>query len=303
MSRVHLCSKSRLLIISVSLACIVIWVAVWAQSDHILKVIFFDVEHGDAALIFFPEGGNMLIDGGGSGKGRRIILPYLRKEGIKRINTVVLTNSDPDHVSGLIDILRNLTVGLVLVSDLPYASELHAHDEYIGVEGLREFLDVVAEKNIPCESVHRGQELQGFSGVRLDFFNPAHRIREGTGSSGNNDSVVLKLSYGEVDFLFCSDIEHGAEKDMVRVYRHELNSKVIKVPHHGSESSSSWNFLNRVKPDIAVVSVGSKGRKGYPDSITLRNYERIGSRVYRTDRDGAITISSDGKSLQVYTMK
>ncbi len=273
------------------LICVVVWVGVWQESSRSLKVIFFDVGDGDATLILFPHGGNMLIDGGGMDKGERIILQFLGKKGIKKLDTVVLTNTDSTRVGGLIEILRTLPVDLVLVSGWRKTGELY-----------EEFLGVISGKNINCKAVYRGQELGGYPGVRLEFLNPPHPLYEGTGSDMNNNSVVLRLTYGEVQFLFCGDIEHEAEKDIANSCRDFLKAQVVKVPCHGSESSSLWDFIKEVAPEIAVISVGRRNRAGYPAPVTLKKYEKIKSRIYRTDTNGAITVSTDGKKLEVTTM-
>ncbi len=282
-------SRSRLLIILLLLICILIWVGVW-QKPHILKVIFFDVGQGDAILIQFPCGGNMLIDGGEQIQGERVILPYLRKEGIRKIDTLVLTHPHADHVGGLIPVLKTLPVGLIVESGFPHTTDLYM-----------EFLEVIYEKKIPYKTVHRGEELTGFSGVRIEFLNPPDPFLEAGGADINNNSVVIKLSYGRVQFLFCADIEKEAERELLN-YGGRLQSHVIKVPHHGSKSSSSWEFIKEVSPEVAIISVGRRNRFGHPDSMTLNKYKRVDSRIYRTDINGAIIISTDGKSYRIKTL-
>ncbi len=279
-------SKSRLLIISLLLICILIWVGVW-QKPNTLKVIFFDVGQGDAILILFPCGGNMLIDGGEKAQGERVILPYLKKKGIRKIDTVVLTHAHSDHVGGLIPILKTFPVGFVVESGFPHTTDLYM-----------EFLELIDEKNIPYKMVHRGQELTGFSGVRIEFLNPPHPFLEGRGSDINNNSIVIKLSYGRVQFLFCADIEKEAERELLNCGS-KLRSLIMKVPHHGSKTSSSWEFVKRVNPEAAIISVGRRNRFGHPDSMTLMKYRRIGSEIYRTDINGAIIISTDGRRYKL----
>ncbi len=287
MSKVNLLSKSRLLIILLLLVCVLIWVAVW-QKPCFLKVIFFDVGQGDSALILFPRGGNILIDGGERGQGKRVILPYLRKKGIRRLDTVILTHAHSDHVGGLIEILRNLQVGLVIDSGYPHTTDLYI-----------EFLELVEEKNIPYRMVHRGQELTGYTDAEIKFLNPPHPFYEGRGSDINNSSVVVKLAYGEVQFLFCADIEEEIEKSLLNFYGSVLKSSVLKVPHHGSKTSSSWEFIKEVNPEVAIISAGRGNRFGHPDSMTLMKYKRVGSEIYRTDVNGAIIISTDGRKYKL----
>jgi competence protein ComEC len=279
-------SKSRLLIVLLLFVCIFIWVGVWQKSD-VLEVIFFDVGQGDAILILFPYGGNMLIDGGEKIQGERVILPYLRKKGIRKIDTVVLTHAHSDHVGGLIPVLKTLPVGLVVESGLPHTTGLYM-----------EFLELIDEKKIPYKMVHRGQELTGFSGVKIEFLNPPHPFLEDGGSDVNNNSVVIKLNYGGVQFLFCADIEKEAERELLN-YGSKLRSLIIKVPHHGSKTSSSWEFIKEVNPEAAIISAGRGNRFGHPDSMTLMKYKRVGSEIYRTDVNGAIIISTDGRKYKL----
>lgn len=285
-------SRSGLLITALLLICALIWVGVWRESSHLMKVIFFDAGSGDSCLILFPHGGTMLIDGGNPGYGERIIIPYLRKKGIKKLNTVILTNTCPGHVGGLIEILREVEVGIVLVNRRQEKSSLY-----------EEFAGLAARKHIPCKAVHGGQELCGFCGVRLEFLNPPEYPCEGEESDMNDSSVVVKMTYGRIQFLFCSDIQHKAEEDIVNIYGSRLHSRVIKVPCHGSELSSSWDFLKQVSPEIAVISAGRKNKPEHLESITLKKYRKTGCRIYRTDVNGAVIITTGGKDLKVKVMR
>ena len=285
-------SKSGLLITALLLICALIWVGVWRESSQLMKVIFFDAGSGDSCLILFPHGGTMLIDGGNPGYGERIIIPYLRKKGIKKLSTLILTNASPGHVGGLIEILKEVEVDLVLVNRRQEKSPLY-----------EEFAGLAARKHISCKTVHEGQELRGFCGVRLEFFNPPEYPGAGEESDWNNSSVVVKMTYGRIQFLFCSDIQHKAEEDMVNIYGSRLHSRVIRVPCQGSELSSSWDFLKQVSPDIAVISAGRKNKPEHLESITLEKYRKTGCRIYRTDVNGAVIITTCGKNLKVKVMR
>ena len=257
-----------------------------------MKVIFFDAGSGDSCLILFPHGGTVLIDGGKPGYGEKIIIPYLRKKGIRKLDTVILTNACPGHVGGLIEILKEVEVELVLVNRRQEKSPLY-----------EEFAGMTARKHILCKDVHGGQKLCGFRGVRLEFLNPPEYPRVKEEADMNDNSIVVKMTYGGVQFLFCGDIQHRAEEDMVNVYGSRLRSRVIKVPCHGSELSSSWNFLKQVSPDIAVISAGRKNKLEHLESITLEKYRKTGCRIYRTDVNGAVIITTGGKNLKVKVMR
>ncbi len=284
--------RSGLLITVLLLICTLIWVGVWRETSQFLKVIFFDAGSGDSCLILFPHGGTMLIDGGNPGYGEKIIIPYLRKKGIRKLNTVILTNACPGHVGGLIEILKEVEAGLVLVNRRQEKSPLY-----------EKFAWLATRKHILCKAVHGGQELCGFRGVRLEFLNPPEYPRAWEESDMNDNSIVLKMTYGVVQFLFCGDIQHRAEENMVNIYGSRLHSRVIKVPCHGSNLSSSWNFLKQVSPEIAVISAGRKNKPEHPEPITLKKYRKTGCRIYRTDVNGAVIITTDGKNLKVKVMR
>jgi len=225
----------------------------------------------------------MLIDGGVGGrydKGKKIVA-YLRRQGVRRINILLLTHPHEDHVGGLITVLKSFPVGLVLDS-----GQVHTSFSY------EEFLKLIEEKRIPYRIIRAGEKIKGFKGVKIFALSPPPYLLEGTGSDINNNSVVLKIIHGRVSLLFTGDIEREAEEQLLR-YGSYLESTIIKVPHHGSRTSSSPDFLDLVNPKVAIISVGKKNPF----------YKERGVRVYRTDRQGAIIVTSGKGRFRVRTMK
>ena len=292
MPRVPL-SKSKILILLLLLWASLIWTAVLYKPARLLRATFLDVGQGDSTFFQFPYGGNMLIDGGTGGKydmGKRVVA-YLRRQGVRRIDILLLSHPHDDHVGGLITVLKNFPVGLVLDSG-------QAHTSY----SYEEFLKLIEGKRIPYRIIKEGGEIKGFKGVRITVLNPPPHLLEGTDSDINNNSLVLKVTYGKVSLLLTGDIEREAEERLLR-YGHYLKSTIIKVPHHGSRTSSTPDFLGLVNPQVAVIPVGRRNPFRHPSPQVLQRYEKRGTTIYRTDRQGAIILTSEGRSFQVRTMK
>ncbi len=286
-------AKSRILLLLLLLSAILVWTDFLYKPAHLLKATFLDVGQGDSIFLQFPYGGNMLIDGGPGGKydmGKRVVA-YLRRQGVRRINILLLTHPHEDHVGGLITVLRNLPVGLVLDS-----GQTHTSYSY------EEFLKLIKEKRLPYRIIKAGGEIKGFKEVKIIVLNPPSHLLEGTASDLNNNSLLLKVTYGKMSLLLTGDIEREAEEGVLR-YGSYLKSTLIKVPHHGSRTSSTPEFLDLVKPRIAVISVGRRNPFHHPAPETLRRYEERGVKIYRTDRQGAIIFTSNGRSFRVKTMK
>ena len=285
--------KSKILLLLLLLSASLIWTAVLYKPAHLLRATFLDVGQGDAIFLQFPRGGNMLIDGGRGGRddmGKRVVA-YLRRQGVKRIDILLLTHPHDDHVGGLITVLKNFSVGLVLDSGQVHTSYFY-----------EEFLGLVEEKQIPYQIIRAGEEIKGFKGVKLLVLHPPPYLLEGTGSDLNNNSLVLKITYGKVSLLLTGDIEKEAEERLLR-YGHYLKSTIIKVPHHGGGTSSTPSFLDLVNPRVAIISVGRRNPFRHPSPQVLQRYEERDVKIYRTDRQGAIILTSDGRSFWVRTMK
>ncbi len=253
-------------------------------KGEVLRITFLDVGEGDACLIQTPTGRNILIDGGSYQAGKDSLLPLLRQKGITNIHTLVATHPDSDHIGGLLVVLdSNIRIGEVLDCGIPHTTSAY-----------RNFLNKIEQRRTTKYSQPRAdQTLNWGDEIKVQVLNPAHLFPD-----SNNSSIVIKLTYGRISFLFTGDVEEEAEKEMVSRSGTRLKSTILKVAHHGSRNSSSYDFLQSVRPKIAIISVG-KNPHGHPTKEVLDRLTRLGVKVYRTDLKGNITITTNGEDYQV----
>ena len=283
--------KRLILIVLILLNCSV-WRKVANPSTNKLVWVQFDVGQGDAALLRMPRGKNMLIDGGawqeGFDQGERVVAPYLRRRGIRRLDAVVLSHPHNDHVGGLIYILNHFTVRHVYTAGTVFDSGLY-----------NRFLETIENRHIPCDTICAPDSLL-FPGVRVYFLSPSAMFLKQTGHTNsqiNNQSLVMRMQYGRNVLLFTGDAEKPAEYDMLN--RGLLGPcDAVKAGHHGSRTSSSDPFVRQIKPDYSVISVGENNRFGHPSADIIQRYTRIGAQVLRTDVEGAVIFRLDGEKVE-----
>jgi len=200
-----------------------------------------------------------------------------------------LTHPSADHVTGLVEVLQRYKVKEVLYPDLDFKSDIYD-----------EWLRLLKEKNIKCTIAQAGQQIDLGEGVIIEVLNPPEILLTDTSSDIDNNGMVLRLSIGEVSFLLTADIRQEAEFELIN-RRADLQSTVLKVAHHGSDTSTCQEFLAVVNPQLAVISVGADNRFGHPTPEVMdRLGEKLGSEnIYRTDEHGTIEFITDGKRLWV----
>lgn len=256
------------------------------QKDGLLKIYFFDVGQGDAIFIEAPNGNQVLIDGGPDNKVVQKLgeaMPFYDKE----IDMVVLTHSDADHITGLIEVLERYEVENIVYSNIVRKSALYEAWQEAVVEEGANIIDPVAGKVIDLGS-----------GVILSMTHPGESLAGKVLEKTNNESVVIMLKYGEVETLLTGDIEARAERQII-LRGTNLEADILKVAHHGSKTSTTEEFLYDVSPQVAVIQVGAKNRYGHPTPEVLKRLEEYDIKYYRTDIDGDIKIVSDGQSFQI----
>ncbi len=267
---------------------ILVSVAAATMPDDNLHISFLDVGQGDAILI---QKGNqqVLVDGGPSPQAISLGLGSKMPFWDRTIDLVILTHPSADHVTGLVEVLQRYEVKQVLYPDLDFESDIY-----------KEWLRVIEEKDIEHTLAQAGQQIDLGEGVVIKVLNPQTPLLTGTDSDIDNNGVVLHISMGEMSFLLTADTMWEAEWELI-AQRVDLRSIVLKVGHHGSDTSTSLEFLAVVDPQLAVISVGAENRFGHPsDEVITRLEERIGSEnIYRTDDQGTIEFITDGERLWV----
>jgi competence protein ComEC len=255
-----------------------------AENQGKLFVYFLDVGQGDSSL-FFYEGKTIMIDAGEYEMGDRVV-DELLSHGVTKIDLLVATHPHSDHIGGMQKVLAAFPVGKVLDTGLPLPSPSYEH-----------FLETIEQKHIPYQIAEQGQTIDVDPALRLLVLSPP---KDRSAEDLNANSVVLRISYGAIDFLMTGDLGKEGEDALIRT-GYPLDAEILKVGHHGSSSSTSAAFLARVRPETAVISVGRDNPYGHPHTETMDLLEKRGVMVYRTDRDGTILVRSDGISYQVKT--
>jgi len=277
-----------------------VWIAIepwrWRaeRGDGRLHATFIDVGQGDATWIRFPDGESLLVDTGGlSGNasfdiGDRVVAPVLRREGAGRLGTLVLTHGDADHIGGARAVLtefrpREVWEGIP-VPRLPQMQELKSAATRI---------------RAPWRTVQPGDRLL-IGEVELLVRHPARPDWERQ-DVRNEDSVVVELLWHDVSIWLTGDIGRDTEQLLAPAVQ-PSRLRVVKVPHHGSLTSSSGPFLRALAPRLAVVSAGRSNRFGHPAPAVLARYQQLGASIFRTDQDGAVTVTTDGRLVDVETV-
>lgn len=269
-------------------------------QDGRLRMTVLDVGQGDGIVLELPGKRTILIDGGGLFDdrfdiGEQVVVPFLLSRWIGHLDVVVLSHPHPDHLNGLQAVLRHISVGQLWDS-----GQRAVIPTYLWLE------EVLRDRRIPHKILEAGYQTSQFAPVQIGVLHPSNPMLSGSPrgrfSDVNSNSLVLTVRYGKVAFLLPGDIEQEAE-DRLLEQETDLGAQVLKVPHHGGRTSSSEPFLARVHPKIAIVSAGYRNRFRHPHQETLDRYRANGIQLYRTDRDGAVTVMSDGSTVEVKTMQ
>lgn len=263
------------------------------MPDDNLHVSFLDVGQGDAILIQTPDYQNILIDGGPDPQKINLELSKKLSFWDRTIDLMISTQPQADHITGLVEVLQRYRVRQVFEPGVPYDSLIYA-----------EWLELVKGGQIEHNIARAGQEIDLGQGIRMEILNPPLDLFQGTSHDVDNNGVVIKLSLGEISFLFTADIRQEAEFELIW-QRVNLKSTVLKIAHHGSKSSTSPQFLAMVDPQIAVISVGANNTFGHPSpEVVQRLEERLSrDRLYLTSENSTIEFITDGERLWVNVKK
>ena len=264
-----------------------------------LTVFFIDPSHndyysGDAILLRTPDNNYYLIDGGdraGSWScGIEKVLPLLDSLGADSLDGIVATHPHSDHIGGLIGVLENVPVATVWDSGFPYSTATYLA-----------YLQAIDDNGSDFITPRRGDLLNWDENLTVECIHPVEPL----GGDANNASIVLRITFENVSFLFTGDLETtGGENVILSALSQglidDISADVLKVGHHGSSTSTSYSWLQAVDPDYAAIEVGYGNPYGHPHTEVVQRLENYGALVYRTDQDGTFIMSTDGNTLEVY---
>ena len=257
-----------------------------AASDPILNIVFLDVGQGDCTLLF-TDNAAMLIDAGDSGSGASITA-ILDAFSIEKLDYLIATHPHEDHIGGMAEVLDAVSVSTILAPKVSHDTETY-----------RGFLSAVKEAGAKITVPKSLKTYKLDKNISFTILGPTK-----SDDSLNNNSIVLKATYGEVSFLFAGDAESAEEKTLLASSKVKklLPSTVLKVGHHGSSTSTSPAFAKAVSPSYAIVSVGADNAYNHPDALVLKRLQTLDAAVLRTDEDGAVFMATGGKTLAVRTL-
>ena len=250
-----------------------------------LTVHFIDVGQGDSILLEHGDD-TMLIDSGEIGKGDDVAT-FVKSEGIKSLDYVVATHPHSDHIGGMSVILNDFPIGHFVDSGYVYTSKTYEN-----------MLTIIDKKNIPFVTPKRGDKINFSSGIDVQVLNPGNSYFT---DDVNQNSVVLKVIDGKVAFLMMGDAGIEAENEIMKA-GYDVNADILKVGHHASRTGSGASFISAVSPSVSVIEVGAGNDYGHPHQEILNRLQKV-SKVYRTDKDGTITVTTDGSTYTATTQK
>lgn len=268
---------------------------IFAQN---LDMCVLDVGQGSCVVFITPDKKVMVFDCGTSSSKdynfnkqifQRVCFPYLKSKGVNKIDLLVLSHPHTDHYSGFFELLDNMKVDSYLKSG--YSSNMASYND---------LMNSFSKKHMKVITAVNGRQFKLGKKVKGTIFAPIRNVRF---IDGNSNSIVLKLEYKSTSFLLTGDATKETEEFLVAKYGNSLDSDVLVAGHHGSKDASSTIFLNKVKPKVSIISCGFHNKYSNPNKETLSRLNRVNSRIYRTDLDGAVTISSDGKKIIIKKIK
>jgi competence protein ComEC len=264
----------------------------WVKpAEGVLRVFYLDVGQGDAAFIELPDGRRLLVDGGAGGGprfdvGERVVAPFLWNRAIYGLDVVAMSHSDPDHAGGLATVLRQFKV-----------KEFWESGARNGESA--ELLSIVQRRGVVRRELRRGERVRLGPVLATILHPPGELLRgspRGPASDENNNSLVLRLQWGALSLLFTGDLEQEGEASLLESSL-PMRHLVLKVGHHGSRFSTTERFLAASEPAVAVISAGARNPFRHPAPEVLHRLGAAKIRTFRTDRDGAVILESDGRTL------
>lgn len=246
-----------------------------------LAVHFLDIGQGDSIFIELPNSQTMLVDAGENYYGEGII-NYIYDCGYKKLDYLVATHPHSDHIGSMSYIVRHMDIDAVYMPKVSTTTKTYEN-----------LLDSISNKGLKIKTVMAGTRILDIDELEIDILAPVEIYEDDL----NNCSVILKITYKDRSFLLTGDAE---KKEFEDVYL-DMSADVLKVAHHGSSTSTTEEILEKIKPEIAVISLGEDNEYGHPHKSTLKLLNNIDCDIYRTDEDKTVKISTDGENLEVET--
>ena len=260
---------------------VVLLLGIYALSNSTtLQVVFLDVGQGDALLITTPHGRQVLVDAGPSNTLGQTIAPYMSVSD-RSLDLVMLTHPDLDHVGGMVSLVDRYDIGMVMHSGLLAGSPVYAA-----------IAERIRQKNIPTMSAEAGQVITLEPGVILEIYSPYPSFES---LEPNDYSIVARLVYGTTSVMLTGDATKQIELEVTETFGDRLQSDILKVGHHGSQTSTSDPFVEAVSPQYAVLSYGCNNRFGHPHGEVLATLFSHQIELYDTCNDGDVVFESDGE--------
>lgn len=250
------------------------------NSNDTVKIEVLDIGQGDASLIYTKDEVIMIDTGDVDERDR--LEKLLKERNISTIDKLIITHPHADHIGGAYVVFKNVNV-----------KEVYDNGDATTSKTYQTYLKNIKQKNIAYHQLKAGDTVDFGDGVSFKVFSPTEKMIKNDDDL-NNNSIVGQLRYKDFTMLFTGDSERDAEQNMVKSYGDELQSDVLKSPHHGSRTSSSDDYLKTVKAKDVIISLAADNEYGHPHKQTLDRYKKYNMNVYRTDQDGTITITTDG---------
>ncbi|EML6499275.1 ComEC/Rec2 family competence protein [Clostridioides difficile] len=258
---------------------IIISLLIGCDKKSLLSIHMIDVGQGDSILVQTPTNKNILIDGGDEDS-ENIIISYLRQKRIKTIDIIIATHPDSDHIGSLDNVIKKFNVNSIYMPEQSTDSEAYQN-----------LINSCMDKNLSIQYLYKNDVLNIDNNINIYVLSPSYIQEE-----SNLNSIVFKLTFNDNSFLFMGDAEEENEKEILHSFKLN-NINFIKIGHHGSNSSSSLEFIKKISPDIAAISCGYKNQYGHPHRKVIDNLKQNHVSIYRTDRIGDIVFYSDGEII------
>src|SRR5690625_3302589 len=233
------------------------------EEQSLMNVHFIDVGQGDSILIQTPTKKTILIDGGSPKAGKKVVA-YLKELEINKLDLLIATHPDIDHIGGLLHVMKSIMIEEIIDSGKFYTTKTYI-----------KYLNQIKQSDIPKTTAKKNQNINVDPSLNIKVLN-TYEPRK----NNNQSSIVLKITYDQIDFLLMADVEQKQEKELQEAYN--LEADIVKIAHHGSQTSSSFEFLQAVNPKVALITYSRKNKYGHPVQQVIQNLNNIQALIYST---------------------